>query len=142
MRRKTIIATTALMTLAPIQYAAAQAPAAQVIKLSCEGTSNNLLGMKAPWKQGMTINLTDGTISEESGVVARITKVDGPTIEFSGTGPVLDIPGAPPDTMSVRGSLDRVTGAVLEHVTTTFTDNQTTSSTYALTCKAAKPPLL
>jgi hypothetical protein len=57
--------------------------------------------MKAPWKQGMTTNPTDRTISEGSGVVLRIARANGPTIKFNGTGPVSDVQGAPPEVSAV-----------------------------------------
>jgi hypothetical protein len=121
-----------------MQYAAVQAAPSQIIKLSCDGTSlvtgpeGDELD-KDPTKQGIVIDLTDGTVSGDWGsgvwgVVARITSTNGHDIKFSGQ--------SADGTNSVRGEIDRQTGLANVYTTLVPGDKiETVHSTDELTCK-------
>jgi len=165
-----ILRTTALVgaaaflmtTLVPKPYAAAQATSPQIINLSCQGTmtwyvvgsdgqKNGLKGVpdeKAPDKESIVINLTDGTVSGGWGVVARITKTDGPYVHFSGTGTGSLSLGTDwgvqgPFLLTVSGQIDRITGDATVYSETVIKKNDNTKNTVhsadTLTCKNTKP---
>lgn len=140
MRRKTILVATALMTLVPMQYALGQAASPQVINLSCKGTKGILSHYNEPHEpteQGMTVNLTNGTVSGGWGPVARITNADDATIDFKGRGPeVMGLNAGPPGTVAVAGHIDRVTGRASVTYITADTALGTVITLYDLTCKA------
>jgi hypothetical protein len=89
--------------------------APQIISLTCKGTEKFAGLPEDTTEQSLVVNLTDGTVSGSwGGPVAHITNADDASIEFSGKGPASpgldDPPGAPTETATVRGTIDRVTG--------------------------------
>jgi hypothetical protein len=144
LRPTSIIAAAALLTLVPMQYAAAQATS-QIIYLSCDGTGDitNFAGLdtdnkKAVSNTGILVNLADSTVSSKIfGVVAHISAADDSHIEFKGHGP--DGLGG---SFWVVGDINRVTGSA--NITTSDdnlpgggdpTSKLIAGEQYNLTCK-------
>jgi hypothetical protein len=127
------------MTLVPMRYAAA---VTQTINLSCKGTTTWSSGMKRPADEGITVNLTDGTVSGAGGWsgwagVLRITSANDSIIKFGGKGPIPPNPGIPTQrgTLTISGSIDRVTGHALVYSVTFFEQmKQTVTATDDMTC--------
>jgi len=116
------------------QLAAIQRASSQIINLSCEGERTMDGSPLGHIKPGITINLTDRTVSGISGgfdVVVRITNTDAnaPNIQFKGQGPQAG-------GISVMGSIDRVTGLATVYTTFSPTDLKYRQIIYdKLTCK-------
>ena len=116
LRRKTIIAAAALMTLPPMECAAAQTASPQINSLTCNGTvqisdSRQSEGFTERVKNmGIVINLANGTVSAgffADVAVVHIIKADDANIEFHGDN---DQDVRRPATKKVLGSINRVTG--------------------------------
>jgi hypothetical protein len=99
--RATVLAAAAMLRAVATQHAVAQTsrpPGSHLIDLSCEGTRtwHTLHELKAPTRQGITINLTNGTVeffgAGVGGGIVRvpmlgmellgITRADNQYIEF------------------------------------------------------------
>ena len=107
---------------------------AVVITLSCDGTvTKSLAGGEKhpkhakpePIKMGVVVNIAEQTVSGFD-IVAHIENIDAAHISFGGESK----PSA--ESISVRGEIDRVTGAVMATRITNVT-----SDYYELACKAA-----
>lgn len=105
-----------------------------MLTLSCDGKFNMGGDHSEPVSNmGLVVDLTAGTVSGFSGVVAQINRIDAAGISFSGTGNVSTFKGVPQLQISVWGDIDRVTGAV-----SATTSSTASIYTYDLICKPAR----
>jgi hypothetical protein len=115
-----------------------QAAEPTMLTFSCDGTIADAKASESKpervTKMGLIVNFAERSVSGFN-IVAHIDRVDDASISFGGEGNLPPLPGArsTPVSMTVMGSIDRVTGAVSATTLTTAT-----MYTYDLLCKPVK----